>query len=657
MRKLNSIINIDLHIHSKASDYKEEKGLVEESNIDNIDILLEKLNDNNINMFSITDHNRFDYDLYSAIRNKINEGTTKYKNVFEILPGIEFDVKFEEDKEICHVICIFSNTDKDVENLKNINNVLNRYGLITEKKGYYSKEKLENVLKDIGLSVVLIAHQHKDIENPSGGKRSISNSVSNVYEYIGSGYINALEYQKPSVQGMLIDNLKKADMNIATIIGTDCHDWKAYPRHDEKSKAHEYITKIKALPTFKGLVFSITSPETRFNRYNNKNNNYIKEISINNEKIELSNGINAIIGDNGSGKSLLMDILSNKRQLPIHYKVLKAKNKIDVIYEGDKNIEYIAQGKIIKDVKNGTLFKENNETYYNKITSKEKFKSNINNYKDKLVGYVNKNIELKNKISNLDNVIYILKEKEVDLYRPKIIIDIELKDDNVFQERENELERIIYELKEEYNNNKKFYKEYKLDYINSIKSLEKIMKNIKTKNELIRKNNKIKSYIIAATQDFNDEMNKLRTDEEKEKIELIDLKKQFVSEITSCILEQAKERKKPVFPKPIKGTSKKLYNGFVFTKQARFHLLDLKEQFFEEMFTSGYDLEKVLKIDTKDEWEKALNGISKLDDFENWNRKVDKFIEKYNSEETYIEDVSSKESVGNTPRRSFNCLL
>ena len=40
--KINSIINIDLHIHSIYSAYKEEKGYVDDSNEENIDILLEK---------------------------------------------------------------------------------------------------------------------------------------------------------------------------------------------------------------------------------------------------------------------------------------------------------------------------------------------------------------------------------------------------------------------------------------------------------------------------------------------------------------------------------------------------------------------------------------------------------------------------------------
>ena len=65
---LNDIINIDLHIHSSLSKYKEEEGYVDKSTIENVDVLLKKLNDNNINLFSITDHNRFDLELYNKIK-------------------------------------------------------------------------------------------------------------------------------------------------------------------------------------------------------------------------------------------------------------------------------------------------------------------------------------------------------------------------------------------------------------------------------------------------------------------------------------------------------------------------------------------------------------------------------------------------------------
>ena len=42
LEKLNSIINIDLHIHSYLSEYKESVDYVKDSNVDNINILLDK---------------------------------------------------------------------------------------------------------------------------------------------------------------------------------------------------------------------------------------------------------------------------------------------------------------------------------------------------------------------------------------------------------------------------------------------------------------------------------------------------------------------------------------------------------------------------------------------------------------------------------------
>ena len=91
---LNSIIKVDLHIHSKASSYKDGI-IVEKSNIDNIDVLVDKIDENNISLFSITDHNRFDYELYSKINEKVK---TKYSTTKNNLPGVEFDVLLEDGK-------------------------------------------------------------------------------------------------------------------------------------------------------------------------------------------------------------------------------------------------------------------------------------------------------------------------------------------------------------------------------------------------------------------------------------------------------------------------------------------------------------------------------------------------------------------------------
>lgn len=305
---LNEIINIDLHIHSNNSSYKEEKDYVKNSNSENINVLLERLNNNNINLFAITDHNRFDIDLYKKIKKEIN--LNKYENIRNILPGIEFDVQLEKGFESCHIICIFD--DSSIEKLNLIKPILDEK-LLTKPNDFYEIDEFEKILKKINLSTILIAHQHKHFDTKSGGKRSVSNSVADIYDFIETGYINALEYQKPSVQGMIINSLRKVNRNIATIIGSDCHQWEFYPKKDDKAKEKEYISKIKSLPTFNGLMFAFTSITTRFNRIQNKNNNYVEKITINDNDIFLSKGINAIIGDNGSGKSMLLDILNDEK--------------------------------------------------------------------------------------------------------------------------------------------------------------------------------------------------------------------------------------------------------------------------------------------------------------------------------------------------------
>ena len=84
---LNNVINIDLHIHSKASAYKEEKGFVDKETKENLPILFQALNDRNINLFSITDHNRFDAELYKECTRIIND-ESNYSNVRGIVAGI-----------------------------------------------------------------------------------------------------------------------------------------------------------------------------------------------------------------------------------------------------------------------------------------------------------------------------------------------------------------------------------------------------------------------------------------------------------------------------------------------------------------------------------------------------------------------------------------
>ena len=204
---LNNNIKIDLHIHSKASAYKEIDGYVDESKIENIDVLLSRLQENNVNLISITDHNCFDYILYKKIKELINK--EPYKNIKNNLPGVEFDVKLESDSDTtCHIICIFD--DCNEESVSNIQSKIEEVKKLESKEDYYTLNEFETILYNIGISVLLIAHQKSDIDikDSSQNHHSLSEAVDNPREWIKTGFINALEYQKPRVQGMIKKNLK-----------------------------------------------------------------------------------------------------------------------------------------------------------------------------------------------------------------------------------------------------------------------------------------------------------------------------------------------------------------------------------------------------------------------------------------------------------------
>ena len=136
------------------------------------------------------------------------------------------------------------------------------------------KSKLEDYIKELDT----MKFNYDDLH--AGSKLKFKDEDDNIYEFIKAGYINALEYQRPNVQGMIINSLKKINKNVASIIGSDCHQWEYYPQKDAKNGYKGYVSKIRALPTFDGLVFSFTSMDTRFNRLKNSNANYIEKIKI-----------------------------------------------------------------------------------------------------------------------------------------------------------------------------------------------------------------------------------------------------------------------------------------------------------------------------------------------------------------------------------------
>ena len=307
-------MKIDLHIHSKASSAK-DGAKVKNNTKENLPLLVGKLNDNEVNICAITDHDVFSYELYSELKKaEIEDNTIK-----KVLPGVEFSVQFSLDNSISpiHIIAIFS--DLDDEKVKKIAEILDINNPSTG--GAYSEEEFLSILREIDIDTILIAHQKNSLFSQKPRKND-ANSLGNAkfLEFVYTDYFEAFEFKnkRNEILNKAFLTTSNLEESLRFITGTDCHDWSCYPAEDLSDKMTDFpYTYAKCLPTFKGLVMAITdySRLKTVNSFFNGSQQYVKKMSLKVENtifdVPLSQGINVIIGDNSIGKSLLLHALTN----------------------------------------------------------------------------------------------------------------------------------------------------------------------------------------------------------------------------------------------------------------------------------------------------------------------------------------------------------
>lgn len=317
-------VKVDLHIHSAFSSNK-DGALVRDGTVQNIDVLFRKLEDNHVNMTAITDHDRFDFKVYDALRSKVGEA----EHLQCVLPGVEFTVCFttaDGDKPV-HVVTIFDNSKpKLVERIEQaIDSHRTQYG----KNGSFSEDEYWKIIRDIGLDIVTIAHQ-KNSPASSTRKPNDANSVGdNLFnEFLFLDYFEAYEYRNRRNElfnkSFSRTYTSEEQKQLRFITGSDCHVWDAYPNHDNQSKSPDAgfaFTYLKCLPTFRGLVMAVTDTArikvvpSFFSGSSKTLDSIDLDLNGANVSIPLSPGINAIIGDNSIGKSSLLNALNKFRDI------------------------------------------------------------------------------------------------------------------------------------------------------------------------------------------------------------------------------------------------------------------------------------------------------------------------------------------------------
>ncbi|MHB1483654.1 MAG: ATP-binding cassette domain-containing protein [Saccharofermentanales bacterium] len=644
---LNSVIKLDLHIHSKASEYKENADIVAQSDKQNISILLSKLNDNRISLFSITDHNRFDSDLYEALINELNDPTNPYPFVQGILAGIEFDVKLDEDMEKCHIIAIF-NTKNESAKLQHIESII-KENLLTEKDSAYTKNKFELILKAIALDTILIASQSKDINNHNGKHNALSDSVADVEEIIKVGYINALEFQKPKVEGILINNLSDLSLPIPLFSGSDCHDWNHYPFHDAVNQNNEFHhSKAKILPTFKGLLMAVTSPETRFNCRDNLNQISFNSISISDKIIPIVNGVNAIIGENGSGKTTLLKLLNGKTGDSYVKKLITINNLMNGSDIEAARIKYIQQGDIIKKFNDSILFKAEEGNNFNELDSSEFIKSYLD-YSKELKDIITDTISKERSIKGLakQKITYneSLQDKcyYIEISCPKGFEKINNPHTKPFTEINGLITKVM-ELREQ-----DYFKTYNAQFEILLNELNIIKSSIDSKHKLLFIEANVKNVILSCIKDYSRKIKQKSSSKDQEIQEYNSQKQSFIDSIIDAIKLSSNNKIWPIAPSVLHGVSTNLKSGFKFNKEASYNDTSMIDSFYAKMFVNLYnDDEKVKVINTNEKFKDAIRGCTTISDIdEKWKENFDKFIAESIKTNEYITDGLNQQ-IGNT---------
>jgi len=645
----NSVIKIDLHIHSKASEYKENIDIVSQSTKENISILLSKLNEYKVNLFSITDHNRFDSDLYEALIHALNAPNNPYPFVKGVLAGIEFDVKLDEAMQKCHIIAVF-NAENDLTKLRHIESVISNK-LLTEKDAAYQKNEFEEVLKEIGLDTILIASQSKDIHNHNGKHNALSDSVANVEEIIKVGYINALEFHKPKVEGILINNLTNLLLPISLFSGSDCHDWNHYPYHDAINQNKEFhYSKAKILPTFKGLLMAVTSPETRFNCRDNSNKIFFNGICFGDKVIPIVNGVNAIIGENGSGKTTLLRLINGKTNDTYVKKLIADNNlKINSDIEPAK-IKYIQQGDIINKFNDQTLFKSAEGNNFNELDNSAFIKAYTDYAKD-LKGSINNTINRERSINGLTKLTITYDESLQDkCYYINIACQKGFEEiSNPHKQPLKDINDLISKIEELI---KQEYFQVYVEQFNTLRNeLETIKASIESKSKVVAYEANVKNIIHGCIRDYSRKVKQNSNSKDQEIQEYNSKKQSFIDSIIEAIKLSLSSINLtwPIAPSVLCGVSINPKSGFNFNREAMYNGISMIENFYSKMFINQHNnIEKLKVINTNDKFKEAIRGCTSVSYLEEkWKENFEKFISESIKTNDYITDGSNQQ-IGNT---------
>lgn len=430
MNKYSDWFKVDLHIHTDKSDVVKPNDY---DGVFDLSILKQKLIENEVKVFSLTDHNILNIEAYKNYYDSFKDGDPI------LFIGCEFDIKVKQDDDsylTYHTLLIFNECTKEIVDEINI--------LI---EGHFTRNNIPFSSRSITDNEIfeLFSPYHFFYIPHAGGHKNIIEAYKGADIKKAQEMVLLLECAHEKVKEVHrikhhkgFDKLKDPAFqhkeDEAFINFSDNHSCNIYPT-PKSGTPHEFYC-IKGQPTFESIRFAFIDPKSRIKKFSDvevlrRLDNYIHSLDLtNNPSIEdttlyFSPNLNVIIGGRSSGKSLLFNILGSKignaknslSKYEIDTSAFKIRSFLDSDYKSSisyniQDIIYINQGDIVNYFENNSLkdlIKESGKAEEYKVAL-DFFKEQKNN----LINTIERLVDVYSKLFDSINSNFTLHNRDIE---------------------------------------------------------------------------------------------------------------------------------------------------------------------------------------------------------------------------------------------------
>jgi predicted metal-dependent phosphoesterase TrpH len=444
-KKYSDWLRIDLHIHTDKS--RETKSGDYKGNFD-VTTLKSKLIENEVEIFSLTDHNIINVTAYEGYYDSFTDDEPL------LLVGVELDIEGSTGKGY-HSLLIFNYSD--IENMKIISQKLeNKYHEKSITNPFERKLTFDNIIELFKEDeFFFIPHAKK------GGHQNIVDAeLSNIQDTQRMILLMQSALEKVTEQEMkeayqkgfdLLQNDNFKDKkDIAYINFSDNHYIEQYPCRHMGSKGNHEFDYIKGNKSYETIRLAFIDPQSRIktqSEYNtlNKTFNTIDNLKIDlhqyftQNELVFSPHLNVVIGGRSSGKSLLMNLIGGKiDSLTIdkdyydkfHGEHISIKAKNDSDYKQQIAINkpvYINQGDIVNYFEKNELKSLAEKS--NKIIEYHEAKKVFENHKKLLQSIIQEMIDKYKDIQEFEVKKFELHKKTIEsIYSSSYTFNLHIRD-------------------------------------------------------------------------------------------------------------------------------------------------------------------------------------------------------------------------------------